>query len=59
MYKKKIIQWPEVESLVKELQQYEGIENVKKGRFFVGPGLAPTFQVFFLQYLNLNFFSFL
>ncbi|KAL7597217.1 hypothetical protein Lser_V15G27669 [Lactuca serriola] len=45
-------EWPEVESLVKELQQYEGIENVKKGRFFVGPGLAPTFQVYMASVLE-------
>ncbi|CAH1451428.1 unnamed protein product [Lactuca virosa] len=45
-------EWPEVESLVKELQQYKGIENVKKGRFFVGPGLAPTFQVYMASVLE-------
>lgn len=38
-------QWPDVESLIKELQKVEGIESVSKGRFFLSPGLAPTFQV--------------
>lgn len=38
-------QWPEVESLINELQKIEGIESVSKGRFFKSPGLAPTFQV--------------
>ncbi|XP_076887296.1 uncharacterized protein LOC143537399 [Bidens hawaiensis] len=39
-------EWAEVESLVKELQQYKGVDQVKKGRFFLSPGLAPTFQVY-------------
>ncbi|KAJ9555246.1 hypothetical protein OSB04_009860, partial [Centaurea solstitialis] len=39
-------EWADVESLVKELEQYEGVEQVKKGRFFLSPGLAPTFQVY-------------
>ncbi|XP_076947431.1 uncharacterized protein LOC143619366 isoform X2 [Bidens hawaiensis] len=39
-------EWAEVESLVKELQQYNGVDQVKKGRFFLSPGLAPTFQVY-------------
>lgn len=38
-------QWVEVESLIKELEQIEGVQNVTKGRFFLSPGLAPTFQV--------------
>ena len=38
-------QWPEVESLIEELQKIEGIQSVSKGRFFRSPGLAPTFQV--------------
>ena len=38
-------QWSEVESLIKELQQMDGIQSVSKGRFFLSPGLAPTFQV--------------
>ncbi|CAI9093998.1 OLC1v1029628C3 [Oldenlandia corymbosa var. corymbosa] len=39
-------EWQEVESLIKELQQVEGIQSVVKGRYFVSPGLAPTFQVY-------------
>ncbi|KAI3707018.1 hypothetical protein L6452_25178 [Arctium lappa] len=39
-------EWADVDSLVKELEQYEGVELVKKGRFFLSPGLAPTFQVY-------------
>ncbi|KAF5818964.1 putative nucleic acid-binding, RNA-binding domain, S1 [Helianthus annuus] len=39
-------EWSEVESLVKELQQYQGVDRVKKGGFFLSPGLAPTFQVY-------------
>lgn len=39
-------EWADVESLVKELQQYKGVEQVRKGRFFMSPGLAPTFQVY-------------
>jgi len=38
-------QWPEVDSLVEELQKIEGVQSVSKGRFFRSPGLAPTFQV--------------
>lgn len=38
-------QWADVESLIKELENTEGIESVSKGRFFLSPGLAPTFQV--------------
>lgn len=38
-------QWAEVESLIKELEQIEGVRSVAKGRFFLSPGLAPTFQV--------------
>ncbi|XP_050376146.1 uncharacterized protein LOC126793618 isoform X2 [Argentina anserina] len=37
--------WDDVESLIKELEQTEGIQSVSKGRFFLSPGLAPTFQV--------------
>ncbi|KAK7251285.1 hypothetical protein RIF29_34340 [Crotalaria pallida] len=40
------VEWPEVESLIKELQKIEGIQSVSKGRFFRSPGLAPTFQVY-------------
>ncbi|KDP25468.1 hypothetical protein JCGZ_20624 [Jatropha curcas] len=39
-------EWADVESLIKELQQIEGIQSVSKGRFFLSPGLAPTFQVY-------------
>ncbi|KAG6606113.1 hypothetical protein SDJN03_03430, partial [Cucurbita argyrosperma subsp. sororia] len=39
-------EWPDVESLINELQNTEGIEAVSKGRFFLSPGLAPTFQVY-------------
>ncbi|XP_077241799.1 nucleic acid-binding, OB-fold-like protein isoform X2 [Tasmannia lanceolata] len=40
------VEWADVESLIKELQQIEGIQSVSKGRFFLSPGLAPTFQVY-------------
>ncbi|XXG88028.1 hypothetical protein AAC387_Pa12g0300 [Persea americana] len=39
-------EWADVESLIKELQKIEGIDHVSKGRFFLSPGLAPTFQVY-------------
>ncbi|KAK8520918.1 hypothetical protein V6N13_077050 [Hibiscus sabdariffa] len=39
-------EWPDVESLIKELEQIEGIQSVSKGRFFLSSGLAPTFQVY-------------
>ncbi|KAJ9173576.1 hypothetical protein P3X46_016696 [Hevea brasiliensis] len=39
-------EWANVESLIKELQQIEGIQSVTKGRFFLSLGLAPTFQVY-------------
>ncbi|XVE57850.1 hypothetical protein DITRI_Ditri04bG0123400 [Diplodiscus trichospermus] len=39
-------EWPDVESLIKELQQIERVQSVSKGRFFLSPGLAPTFQVY-------------
>ncbi|XP_027085238.1 uncharacterized protein [Coffea arabica] len=39
-------EWAEVESLIKELQQGEGVQSVSKGRYFLSPGLAPTFQVY-------------
>ncbi|XP_071697585.1 uncharacterized protein [Rutidosis leptorrhynchoides] len=45
-------EWAEVESLVKELELYEGIDLVKKGRFFKSPGLAPTFQVYMASVLE-------
>ncbi|XP_010273119.1 PREDICTED: uncharacterized protein LOC104608740 [Nelumbo nucifera] len=40
------VEWADVESLIKELEQIEGIQSVSKGRFFLSPGLAPTFQVY-------------
>lgn len=40
------VEWADVESLIKELQQFDGIESVSKGRYFLSPGLAPTFQVY-------------
>ncbi|XP_076951912.1 uncharacterized protein LOC143625482 [Bidens hawaiensis] len=39
-------EWTDLELLVKGLQRYEGIESVTKGRFFLSPGLTPTFQVY-------------
>lgn len=39
-------EWAEVDSLVKELEAIDGVQNVIKGRFFMSPGLAPTFQVY-------------
>nr|GMD81410.1 30S Ribosomal protein [Ipomoea batatas] len=39
-------EWADVESLIRELQQFEGISSVSKGRYFLSPGLAPTFQVY-------------
>ncbi|KFK43542.1 hypothetical protein AALP_AA1G140400 [Arabis alpina] len=39
-------EWPDVESLIKELETVEGIQSVSKSRFFLSPGLAPTFQVY-------------
>ncbi|KAM1128110.1 hypothetical protein ACFX13_038790 [Malus domestica] len=39
-------QWADVECLIKELQQTELIQSVSKGRYFLSPGLAPTFQVY-------------
>lgn len=40
------IEWADVDSLIEELQRVGGVNNVTKGRFFVSPGLAPTFQVY-------------
>lgn len=42
-------QWPDVESLIKELEKIEGVQSVSKGRFSLSHGLAPTFQVWWLQ----------
>ncbi|KAH7840698.1 hypothetical protein Vadar_020409 [Vaccinium darrowii] len=35
-----------MELLIKELQQFEGIQPVLKGRFPLSPALAPTFQLY-------------
>ncbi|XP_038971106.1 uncharacterized protein LOC103719423 isoform X2 [Phoenix dactylifera] len=40
------IEWADVESLIKELQKIDGVSSVSKGRFFLSPGLTPTFQVY-------------
>lgn len=36
---------------MKELKEFDGIQSVSKGRYFLSPGLAPTFQViiFFIR----------
>uniref|UniRef100_A0A1D1Y231 30S ribosomal protein S1 n=1 Tax=Anthurium amnicola TaxID=1678845 RepID=A0A1D1Y231_9ARAE len=39
-------EWVDVESLIKELREVEGVLGVSKGLFFLSPGLAPTFQVY-------------
>ncbi|KAL8112432.1 uncharacterized protein LOC141667815 isoform X2 [Apium graveolens] len=39
-------EWADVESLIKELEQFEGIKAVSRGRYFLSPGLAPAFQVY-------------
>lgn len=39
-------EWADVESLIKELEQFKGIQAVSRGRFFLSPGLAPSFQVY-------------
>ncbi|KAL8556887.1 hypothetical protein ACS0TY_004385 [Phlomoides rotata] len=39
-------EWADVESIIKELEQFDGIQSVSKGRYFLSPGLAPTFQVY-------------
>lgn len=39
-------EWAEVDALIKELQAIGGVQAVTKGRFFLSPGLAPTFQVY-------------
>ncbi|XP_020526001.1 uncharacterized protein LOC18423072 isoform X1 [Amborella trichopoda] len=39
-------EWSDVEALIKELQQTEGVQSVSKGRLFLSPGLVPTFQVY-------------
>uniref|UniRef100_A0A7N1A9A1 S1 motif domain-containing protein n=1 Tax=Kalanchoe fedtschenkoi TaxID=63787 RepID=A0A7N1A9A1_KALFE len=37
-------EWADVDSLIRELEQMEGVQSVSKGRYFLSPGLAPTFQ---------------
>ncbi|KAK1374798.1 S1 motif domain-containing protein [Heracleum sosnowskyi] len=39
-------EWADVESLIKELEQFEGIQAVSRGWSFLSPGLAPAFQVY-------------
>ncbi|CAA6666590.1 unnamed protein product [Spirodela intermedia] len=39
-------EWADVESLIEELQKIDGVVGVSKGRFFLSPGLTPTFQVY-------------
>ncbi|KAL9664662.1 hypothetical protein QQ045_020067 [Rhodiola kirilowii] len=39
-------EWADVDSLIRELEQIKGIDSVSKGRYFLSPGLAPTFQVY-------------
>lgn len=46
----KLGQWVDIDTLIKELQQIEGIQSISKGRFFLSPGLAPTFQVWTMTY---------
>ncbi|KAL5174228.1 30S ribosomal protein S1 [Glycine soja] len=49
------VEWPEVDSLVEELQKIEGVQSVSKGRFFRSPGLAPTFQAWTQTHHKLQF----
>nr|XP_043608511.1 uncharacterized protein LOC122580300 [Erigeron canadensis] len=44
--------WDDLELLVKELRQYEGIDLVTKGRFFLSPSLTQTFQVYMASMFN-------
>ncbi|CAA7403386.1 unnamed protein product [Spirodela intermedia] len=39
-------EWADVESLIEELEKIDGVVGVSKGRFFLSPGLTPTFQVY-------------
>ncbi|KAK1352834.1 S1 motif domain-containing protein [Heracleum sosnowskyi] len=39
-------EWTDIEKLVKELHQFEGINSVSRGRFFLSPDCTPTFQVY-------------
>ncbi|KAJ0565073.1 putative S1 domain, nucleic acid-binding, RNA-binding domain, S1 [Helianthus annuus] len=42
-------EWADLDSLIKGLQSYEGIELVTKGRFFLSPGLTLAFQVYMVS----------
>ncbi|MFS7941828.1 putative S1 domain, nucleic acid-binding protein [Helianthus anomalus] len=46
-------EWADLDSLIKGLQSYEGIELVTKGRFFLSLGLTPAFQVIFVYMVSL------
>ncbi|WOK94859.1 hypothetical protein Cni_G03564 [Canna indica] len=46
------VEWAEVDSLVKELQKINGVSSVSRGRFFISPGLTPTFQVYMASILD-------
>ncbi|XP_078441733.1 nucleic acid-binding, OB-fold-like protein [Wolffia australiana] len=39
-------EWADVDNLIEELKKIEGVVGVSKGRFFLSPGLTPTFQVY-------------
>lgn len=39
-------EWTDMESLIKELELIDGVQSVVKGRYFLSPGLTPTFQVY-------------
>ncbi|XP_074333262.1 uncharacterized protein LOC141671069 isoform X2 [Apium graveolens] len=39
-------EWTDIEKLLKELHQFEGINSVSRGRFFLSPDFTPTFQVY-------------
>ncbi|XP_039125367.1 uncharacterized protein LOC120261506 isoform X2 [Dioscorea cayenensis subsp. rotundata] len=46
------VEWSDVDVLIKELQKIDGVQSVNKGRFFLSPGLAPTFQVYMASMLD-------
>ncbi|XP_020599167.1 uncharacterized protein LOC110038617 [Phalaenopsis equestris] len=48
-------EWPEVDLLIKKLQGVDGVNDVTKGRFFLSPGLAPTFQVYMASMFDNQF----
>lgn len=39
-------EWTDIEKLLKELHQFEGIYSVSRGRFFLSPDCTATFQVY-------------